>query len=126
MLGSPADVVECIDASIAPVIATVGPVAVDRLIDEAMMRLHAEERELQQYEALDTMGVFLDERSINHTAIAELIVKGDWKDLWDFNNAVTLIAAALGVQGSTEPLNARRALAVGILAGQASAASPPN
>ena len=39
----------------------IGPVVVERLVDEAMLRLHAEERELDQLEALDRRHVTVDD-----------------------------------------------------------------
>ena len=49
----PADVADYVDEHVAAVAERVGRDTLDRLIDEAMLRLHAEERELAQLEALD-------------------------------------------------------------------------
>ena len=46
--GQADDVVAHIDEAVSPVAEKVGPVILDRLIDEAMMRLYPEERELAQ------------------------------------------------------------------------------
>ena len=51
--GKPDDVVAHLDSAVAAVAEKVGPVILDRLIDEAMMRLYPEEREQAQLEALD-------------------------------------------------------------------------
>ena len=59
----------------------IGPVVLDRLVDEAMLRLHAEERELDQLEALDKRHVTVDEASINHNGIGDLDARMDWADL---------------------------------------------
>jgi len=44
----PADVADYVDEHVAAVAERVGVVTLDRLLDEAMLRLHAEERELEQ------------------------------------------------------------------------------
>ena len=49
----PADVADYLDEHVAAVAERVGTVTLDRLVDEAMLRLHAEERELAQLEDLD-------------------------------------------------------------------------
>ena len=49
----PAECPDYLDEHVAPVAEKVGTTTLDRLIDEAMLRLHAEERELAQLEALD-------------------------------------------------------------------------
>ena len=41
--------------------ALIDALVVDRLIDEAMLRLHAEERELDQLEALERRHVTVDD-----------------------------------------------------------------
>ncbi len=125
MLGAPADVVASIDESLVAVAAKVGPVQLDRLLDEAMLRLHAEEREIAQVEVLDARHVTLDESTINHTGVAELLIRGDWKDLHDFDQALTDLAQALAAtpQGQGESLDVRRSLAVGVIADAARAAA---
>ena len=52
VLGAPADVVAYIDATLADIAHKVGPVALTRLLDEAMLQLHAEEVEIAQAEEL--------------------------------------------------------------------------
>ncbi len=125
VLGAPADVVASIDESLVAVAAKVGPVQLDRLLDEAMLRLHAEEREIAQVEVLDARHVTLDESTINHTGVAELLIRGDWKDLHDFDQALTDLAQALAAtpQGQGESLDVRRSLAVGVIADPARAAA---
>jgi hypothetical protein len=91
-------------------------VLLDRILDEAQLRLHAEERELEQLEALDARYAWLDDASINHTGIAEMTVRGDWADLKAFDDALGEVAAALVEDGCPESLDVRRSMAVGILA----------
>ncbi len=116
VLGAHADVVADIDARVVHIIATVGPATLDRLIDDAMLRLHAEEREIKQLEELDARFVRLAEGSINNTGIADLYARGDWKDLHDLDQTLNALAAALKAAGCEESLDVRRSMALGILA----------
>ncbi|HEX5088674.1 MAG TPA: HNH endonuclease signature motif containing protein [Nocardioides sp.] len=105
-----------LDEEIARRAETVGLVTLDRILDEAKLRLHAEERELEQLEALDARHVLLDERSMNHTGIADLVIRGDWADLKAFEEKVAEVAAALADNGCPDSVDARRSMAVGVLA----------
>jgi hypothetical protein len=87
-----------------------------RVIDEAKLRLHAEQRELEQLEALDARYVHVDEATINHTGIAEMHARGDWADVKAFDETVGEVAAALGQSGCPDSLDVRRSMALGILA----------
>jgi hypothetical protein len=116
LVGQPDDVATYVDQQVADRAETVGLIALDRILDEAKLRLHAEERELEQLEALDARYVLLDERSINHTGIADMAIRGDWADLSAFDDAASAVAAALGREGSPDSLDVRRSMAVGILA----------
>jgi len=118
-LGAPDDVVLYLDHAVAPRAHEVGPVTLDRLLDEAMLRLHPEERELAQLEALDARHVTLYESTLNDTGIVEMLVRGDWSDLKDFDRALSAVAEALareGEAGRGESLDVRRSMAVGVLA----------
>ena len=116
VIGQPDDVATYVDQQVARRAETVGLIALDRILDEARLRLHAEERELEQLEALDARYVLLDERTINHTGIADMAIRGDWADLSAFDDATSAVAAALGRDGCPESLDVRRSMAVGILA----------
>jgi hypothetical protein len=101
-------------------------VTLDRLLDEAMLRLHPEDRELAQLEALDARHATLHPGTLNDTGIAEMTLRADWKDLHDFNDALTEIAARLAAQDDAadlpaESLDVRRARAIGVLADPATA-----
>ncbi|MCR6031583.1 hypothetical protein GGQ22_09000 [Nocardioides sp. zg-579] len=124
VLGHDNDVATYVDDHVAPVAGSIGIVRLDRVVDEAMLRLHAEERELAQLAALDARYVRLDERTLNHTGIAELVVRGDWKDLHDVDATISRIATVLGTEGQPghgESLDVRRSMAVGVLADPAAA-----
>jgi hypothetical protein len=121
VLGAYDDVCAHLDSELAAAAATVGAVTLERLLDEAMLRLHPEERELAQFTALDHRHATLHAGSINHTGVADMTLRGDWKDLHDFDQALSRVAAALGAldeqQGDfVESLDVRRARAVGVLA----------
>ena len=119
VLGQPDDVCAYVDHEVADRAETIGPISLDRVLDEARLRLHAEERELEQLEALDARYVRLDEGSINHTGIADLIIRGDWADLTAFDESLSEVAAALARSDellAAESLDVRRSIAVGVLA----------
>lgn len=121
----PGDVAAQVDAVVESVAHRVGPVVLDRLVDEAMFRLYPEERELEQLDALDSRFARLHEASINHTGVAEMTLRADFKDLSDFDDTLAEVAAALAVtleaDGVVESLDVRRAMAVGVLADPAQA-----
>jgi hypothetical protein len=101
-------------------------VTLDRLLDEALLTLHADQVELDRLEALDARHVTVDESSINHTGVADLSARADWADLSAFDDAVAAVAARLAEQDEAdglppESLDIRRARALGILADPASA-----
>lgn len=124
--GRPRDVSDYVDRHVAPLAHKIGLTALEKKIDEAMLRLYPEQREAEQLEALDRRFVRLDEAWINHTGIADMAIRADWKDLYDFDVTVSRLAAALAAQIERlglppEPLDVRRARAVGILADPAAA-----
>lgn len=124
--GRPRDVSEDIDARVTPIAHKIGLTSLEKKIDEAMLRLYPEQREMEQLEALDRCFVRLDEASINHTGVADMAIRGDWKDLFDFDRTVARIATALAAKDAAlglppEPLDVRRSRAVGILADPAAA-----
>ncbi len=120
------DVCAHLDAELASIAATVGPVVLERLLDEAMLRLHPEERELAQFEALDRRHATLHTESINDTGVVDMTLRGDWKDLHDFDQTLSRVAAALAAADEqdgryVDSLDVRRARAVGVLADPATA-----
>ena len=124
-VGLPGDVAAYVDAVVESVAHRVGPVILDRLLDEAMIRLYPEEREMEQLDALDSRFATLHESSINHTGVVEMTLRGDFKDLSDFDDTLAEVAAALALtledQGIVESLDVRRSMAVGVLADPAQA-----
>ena len=119
VLGAPADVVAYGDDQVAPIAATCGTRTLDRVLAEAMLRLHAEALELDQAAAVDTHHVTLHDPELDGTV--DLTVRGDWKDLHDLDQTLTRVAAALRAAGDLDPLDARRARALGVLSDPAQA-----
>jgi hypothetical protein len=126
LLGQHDDVCRYLDRALVERIQSdgaVGPVVLERLVDEAMLRLHAEERELDQIEALDRRHVTIDPDSINHHGIADLQARADWADLAPFDETLSKVAEALKhlPEHEHDSLDVRRSLALGILADPARA-----
>ncbi len=121
VLGAHADVVAAMDAAVVAIAHKVGATTLARILDEQMLRLHAEEREIKQLEDLDARYVHLEEGSINDTGVADLMARGDFKDLHDLDQTLNAVAAALKDQGCEESLDVRRSMALGVLADPAHA-----
>ena len=121
LIGQPDDVCAYLDLELTDRIRThgaIGPVVLDRLVDEAMLRLHAEERELDQIAALDARHVTIDSATINHTGIADLNARADWADLSAFDVTLSEVAEVIKhlPEYAHESLDVRRSIALGILA----------
>lgn len=128
LFAQPDDVVDHLDRVLESTVSSIGIRGLDDAIDAAMDLLHAEERELAQLDALDAVSVELDETTMGHTGVASLQIRAEWKDLSDFEDAVTAVAAALRMRALDreqipELLDVRRAAAVGWLADPARAAA---
>ena len=116
----PDDICAFIDKQVAPIAHKVGVIKLEKLIDEAMLRFYPEQREREQLEELDRRDVQLLDQ-FSHNGVGEMRIHADLKDLYDFDAAVSEIAAELGELGDPDDLRARRAKAVGILADPKSA-----
>ncbi|WP_028650992.1 HNH endonuclease signature motif containing protein [Nocardioides halotolerans] len=126
VLGQPADVCGYLDQQLVRRVTqsrAIGPVVLDRLVDEAMLRLHAEQRELEQLEALDARHVTIDPATLNHTGIAAMDARADWADLAPFDETLSAVAAVLAQlpEHQHDSLDVRRSVALGILADPARA-----
>lgn len=126
VIGRPRDVSDHLDLHLAPVAHKIGRVSLERAVDEAMLRLYPEQREADQLEALDRRFATLHVDSINHIGIADMSLRGDWKDLHDFDRALSRVAVALAAQDTAaglvpDTLDVRRSRAVGVLADPAAA-----
>ena len=132
--GKPEDVAAHLDEAIGPVAEKVGPATLDRLVGEAMLRLYPEEVELARLEALETRHVTVHQDSRTQTltlagaGIGEATIRADWKDLTDFDETLSQVAARLAEQDAAadrepESLDVRRSRAVGVLADPETAAA---
>lgn len=121
VIGRPRDVSDHLDRELHRIAHKIGPIVLERKLDEAMLRLHPEQREQEQLDALDRRFVKVHGSSINHTGIAEASIRADWKDLLDFDQTLSRVAVALAARDGAagrpaESLDVRRSRAVGILA----------
>ena len=87
--------------------------SLEKKIDEAMLRHYPEQWEMEQLDALDRRFVRLEGASINHSGIADMAIRGDWKDLYDVDRTIARVATALAAQDAAldrpaEPLDLRR------------------
>lgn len=122
----PIDVAEEVDVKVTPIADSIGVARLEAIIDEAMLRLHVEERELEIEESRESYGIEFYEsfhgfHGGENVPVAELRICGDVKDLGAFEAMASKIARILGEQqraeGSfPESLEVRKARAVGILA----------
>lgn len=119
-IGRPDDVCAWIDEQVAPIAHKVGLIKLEKLLDEAMLRLYPEQREQEQLDELDRRNVQLFDQ-FSHNGVGEMRIRADLKDLYDFDAAVADVAAELAELGDTDPLDVRRSKAVGILADPESA-----
>jgi hypothetical protein len=91
-------------------------------------RLYPEDREIAQLAALDARHATLHHGSLTDTGIAEMTLRGDWKDLHDFDATLSELAAVLANMDEAagrfvEGVEVRRSRAVGVLADPAAAAA---
>lgn len=122
----PVDVAQAVDAEVTPVADSIGVARLEAMIDAAMLRMHAEERELEIESARESYGVELFDsfhgfHGTGVVPVAELRICGDIKDLTAFDAMVSTIAGILGEQQRSdrlfpESLEVRKARAVGLLA----------
>jgi hypothetical protein len=126
VIGRPRDVSDHLDRNLAPIAHKIGQVVLDRKLDQALLELYPEQREQEQLAALDRRFATLHQASINHTGVADMALRADWKDLHDFDTTLSRVAVAIAAQDEAagrpaESLDVRRSRAVGILADPAAA-----
>jgi hypothetical protein len=107
-----------VDRQVAPTAHRIGPVQLDRLIDEAIARFMpdlAEERRLKRaagrYFTVEAQQVSFDGTTTVHGEL-------DLADALDLEDAVQVVAGQLKDLGCPEPLDVRRSMALGELARQ--------
>jgi hypothetical protein len=107
-----------VDRQVAPTAHRIGPVQLDRLVDEAICRfmpVEAERRRLQRaegrYFTVEAQQVSFDGTTTVHGEL-------DLADALDLEDAIQVVAGHLKDLGCTEPLDVRRSMALGELARQ--------
>lgn len=121
------DVAAYLDEHVHACAGTVGTRTLTKMIDEALLRLHAEDRELDQLAELDRRHATLHAETINHAGIVEMTLRGDYTDLAALDDTLTEVARALADPALADlvglarcapdqPQAVRRTLAVGVLA----------
>lgn len=111
-----------VDEQVAPVAGRVGPVVLDRLVGEAIVRFDPERAAEDAIAALDARHVEITLEAILDGALAtgRLDAVLDVADALELDATISDYAAALAAAGDTSPLDVRRAKALGLLArGQA-------
>src|SRR6478672_1771511 len=119
-----------VDSQVAAVAGKVGTAQLDRLVAEAIKRhdLATDPRpddeagedhadfDADQYLGTDSRHVTFDTRHVHHDGVMRMEAELDLADAYDLDAAVQHGAALLKALGSTAPLGARRAAALGDLA----------
>jgi len=114
----PRDGAEWIDAEVAPVAGKVGPVVLDRLVEEAVLRFDPEQAAIAAFEALEERHatVTIDHILDGALSTGRLDAVLDVADALELDATLTDVAAALADAGDTDPVDVRRAKALGLLA----------
>ncbi|MEV7430470.1 HNH endonuclease signature motif containing protein [Nocardioides sp. NPDC092400] len=105
-----------VDTHVAPVAATIGPAALDRLLDEALVRFDPAEAERVRYERTEARHFTIQTRQVSYDGHVDIWGTLDLADALDLEDAITKGAARLAQLGSTEAEGARRAMAAGDMA----------
>ncbi|MCY7395785.1 MAG: HNH endonuclease, partial [Nocardioides sp.] len=110
-----------VDAHVAPVAHKIGPVRLDRLIEEAQTRFDPEETERLRLEAAERrrFDIHATTRLLDGvggiTGVVEVSGVLDLADALDLDTTLQAAAADLGALGGTETLDVRRSMALGHL-----------
>src|SRR3954453_4271226 len=105
-----------VDRHLAPVAHKVKPTQLDRLVNEAIGRFMPHEVERLAAQSWDKRHVTVYEQLVSFTGTMTVAAELDIADALDLEAAVTAGAQQRAAMGSTEPLDVRRAQAVGDLA----------
>ena len=105
-----------VDRHVAPVAHKIRPTAVDRLVEEAAARHDPDALARRTHAAEDRRGVHLDTTRTSLAGTVPLHGELDLPDALALDEALAQGAADLASLGNTEPLDARRATALGEMA----------
>ena len=113
------------DGELAPRLASCGARAIERVVAEAIARFHPELLEQRERAGKAGWHVTLQQPPPGQApGTSYLDVAGDTLDLARFYALVCEQAAALGAAGDTDPLEVRKAKALGVIADQSAPAAP--
>jgi hypothetical protein len=110
------DAARYVDTHLAPVAHKISPAALDRAVNEAIGRYMSEEVQRLAEASWDKRHVTLHDQLVSFTGTMHLEAELDIADALDLDAAVSAGAEARAALGSTEPLDVRRAQAIGDLA----------
>lgn len=112
------DAADWVDTQVAPVAGKVGPVILERLVEESILRFDPERAALAAFEALEERHatVTVDRILDGALSTARLDAVLDVADALELEAALREVAAELAADGDTDPLDVRRAKALGLLA----------
>ena len=105
-----------VDRHVAPVAHKIRPVALDRLIEEAIARYMPETAEETRRRAADARHFTVDHDQVSFAGTSLIHGELDLADALDLDQAVGVRAEYLKDLGCTESLDVRRAIAVGEIA----------
>jgi hypothetical protein len=105
-----------IDAQVAAVAGRIGSLQLDRLVTEARRRFMGDRTGADEYSLPDTRRVRIDADQVSFDGTVHLDGELDLADALDLDQALAVTAEQLKQLGSVEPLDARRASALGELA----------
>jgi hypothetical protein len=105
-----------VDRHLAPIAHKIGPAQTQRLVDEAIARLHPEQVIETAETSADRRHVTIHDHQISFNGTMRVEADLDITDALDLDTALSQRAAALKDLGCTESLDVRRALALGDLA----------
>ena len=104
------------DRHVAPVAHKIGPVQLERLVDEAIATFMPDLAEERRLAKADGRYFTVEQQQISYAGTSAVHGELDLADALDLEQAVAGLAAQLKDLGSEDSLNVRRAAAVGELA----------
>ncbi|MCR6031361.1 HNH endonuclease [Nocardioides sp. zg-579] len=105
-----------VDTHVAPVASTIGPAALERLLEEALVRFDPDEAQRVATERAEARHVTIQSRQVSFDGHVDVWATLDLADALDLDDALTKGAARLEALGCTDTLDARRSVALGDMA----------
>ena len=111
-----AEAASFVDRHVAPVAHKIGPVQIDRLVEDAIARFMPETAEAARRAAAEVRHLDVDHQQVSFAGTSQIHGEVDLADALDFDAVLAARAAHLKDLGCTESLDVRRAMALGELA----------